>query len=74
MDPKVYLVLLKRYATLPRYAMRYKIDVRLKRYESALRHLVRMGGDKEEEEEEEEEGEEENRTMHMTTTTNAALW
>ena len=43
MDPKVYLVLLKRYASLPRYAMRYEIDVRLKRYESALRHLVHMG-------------------------------
>ena len=61
MDPRVYLVLLKRYASLPRYDMRYEIDIRLKRYESALRHLVRMGDDEEEEE---------NGTMAATTTTN----
>ena len=45
--------------------MRYQIDIRLKRYESALRHLVRMGNDEEEEEEEE------NGTIAATTTTNA---
>jgi len=41
MDPKVYLPLLKRYASLPQYYCRYEVDIRLKRYESALRNLHR---------------------------------
>ncbi|KAL7546751.1 hypothetical protein ACHAWF_010084 [Thalassiosira exigua] len=40
MDPKVYLPLLKRWSELPDAIARYEVDVKLKRYESALRHLV----------------------------------
>jgi len=43
MDPKVYLPMLKRLRNLPVYEAKYEVDVRLKRYESALRHLYRMG-------------------------------
>ena len=39
MDPKVYLPMLKRLNNLPKYESRYEVDIRLKRYESALRHL-----------------------------------
>jgi elongator complex protein 1 len=39
MDPKVYLPLLKRYRDLPENFARFEVDVRLKRFESALRHL-----------------------------------
>ena len=40
MDPKVYLPLLKHWRELPGAIARYEVDVKLKRYESALRHLV----------------------------------
>ena len=40
MDPKVYLPMLKHWRELPDYIARYEVDVKLKRYESALRHLV----------------------------------
>ena len=40
MDPKVYLPMLKRWRELPEATARYEVDVKLKRYESALRHLV----------------------------------
>ncbi|KAL3822896.1 hypothetical protein ACHAXA_010679 [Cyclostephanos tholiformis] len=40
MDPKVYLPLLKHWRELPEAIARYEVDVKLKRYESALRHLV----------------------------------
>jgi elongator complex protein 1 len=39
MDPKLYLPLLKRYRELPENFARFEVDVRLKRFESALRHL-----------------------------------
>ncbi|KAG7349815.1 IKI3 family protein [Nitzschia inconspicua] len=39
MDPKVYLPLLKRYNALPEYFSRFEVDVRLKRYDWALRNL-----------------------------------
>lgn len=41
MDPKVYLPLLKRYRELPLYFSRYEVDLRLERFESALRNLHR---------------------------------
>ena len=40
MDPKVYLPMLKRLRDLPTYLARFDVDVKLKRFESALRHLV----------------------------------
>ena len=40
MDPKVYLPMLKRWRELPESNARYEVDVKLKRYESALRNLV----------------------------------
>ena len=40
MDPKVYLPLLKRYNELPLYYARYEVDMRLKKYDTALRHLA----------------------------------
>lgn len=43
MDPKVYLPLLKRYKSLPQYYAKYEVDLRLKRYESALRNLHKSG-------------------------------
>jgi len=43
MDPKVYLPMLKRLRSLPVYEAKYEVDVRLKRYESALKNLYRMG-------------------------------
>ena len=39
MDPKFYLVLLKRYRELPQYYARYEVDMRLQRYAEALRNL-----------------------------------
>jgi elongator complex protein 1 len=39
MDPKLYLPLLKRYNALPKYFSRFEVDVRLKRYDLALRNL-----------------------------------
>eukprot|EP00980_Cylindrotheca_fusiformis_P013788 scaffold3556_cov190-Cylindrotheca_fusiformis.AAC.23 len=39
MDPKVYLPLLKRLNDLPKYYGKFEIDVRLKRFELALRNL-----------------------------------
>eukprot|EP00978_Attheya_sp_CCMP212_P016545 scaffold43481_cov57-Attheya_sp.AAC.1 len=41
MDPKVYLPLLKRLRGLPESVARYEVDLRLNRYESALKNLVR---------------------------------
>ncbi|KAL9188474.1 hypothetical protein ACHAXT_006852 [Thalassiosira profunda] len=43
MDPKLYLPMLKRWRELPEATARYEVDVKLKRYESALRHLVASG-------------------------------
>ncbi|KAL7542565.1 hypothetical protein ACHAXR_012383 [Thalassiosira sp. AJA248-18] len=43
MDPKVYLPMLKRWRELPESTARYEVDVKLKRYESALHHLVAAG-------------------------------
>lgn len=40
MDPKVYIPLLKSYMEYPPHYSKYQVDVRLKRYESALTHLV----------------------------------
>lgn len=40
MDPKVYLPLLKKLMALPEYMGKYEVDVKLKRYESALTHLI----------------------------------
>jgi elongator complex protein 1 len=39
MDPKIYLPLLKRHNALPMYYSRYEVDMRLQRYEFALRNL-----------------------------------
>lgn len=44
MDPKVYLPMLKRWRDeLPEATARFEVDVKLERYESALRHLVASG-------------------------------
>jgi len=43
MDPKVYLPLLKRLRGLPTYYGRYVVDMRLKRFEKALRNLFESG-------------------------------
>jgi len=43
MDPKVYLPLLKRYKEMPLYYGRFEVDVRLKRFDLALRHLSKSG-------------------------------
>jgi IkappaB kinase complex, IKAP component len=43
MDPKAYLPMLKRLRNLPPFEAKYEVDVKLKRYESALRHLYQMG-------------------------------
>ena len=40
MDPKVYLPMLKRWREMPDPLARFEVDVKLKRYDSALRHLV----------------------------------
>ena len=39
MDPKVYLPLLKRFNSLPTFFSRYEVDIRLKRYDVALKNL-----------------------------------
>ena len=39
MDPKVYLPLLKRFRSLPQYFGRFEVDMKLQRFESALRNL-----------------------------------
>eukprot|EP00536_Pseudo-nitzschia_multiseries_P004484 jgi/Psemu1/253661/estExt_Genewise1Plus.C_740091 len=39
MDPKVYLPLLKRFNALPIFFSRYEVDMRLKRFDLALKHL-----------------------------------
>jgi elongator complex protein 1 len=54
MDPKVYLPLLKHWRELPEAIARYEVDVKLKRYESALRHLVASKEVKEEPPDEDE--------------------
>lgn len=43
LDPKIYLPQLKRWREQPEATARYEVDVKLKRYESALRHLVLAG-------------------------------
>lgn len=43
MDPKIYLPLLKRLNSLPEYFSKYEVDIRLKRYESALSNLYTSG-------------------------------
>lgn len=43
MDPKVYLPMLKRWREMPEASARFEVDVKLKRYEFALRHLVASG-------------------------------
>lgn len=43
MDPKVYLPMLKRLRELPTSLACFDVDVKLKRFESALRHLVASG-------------------------------
>lgn len=41
MDPKIYLPMLRRWREeIPEAEARYEVDVKLKRYESALRHLA----------------------------------
>jgi len=45
MDPKVYLPMLKRWRNLPDAGAKYEVDVRLKRYDSALKNLVQLGQD-----------------------------
>jgi len=40
LDPKQYLPLLKHYEELPKYRARFEVDLRLKRYDSALRHMA----------------------------------
>ena len=39
MDPKMYLPLLKRFNALPKFFSRYEVDMRLKRFETALTNL-----------------------------------
>lgn len=43
MDPKVYIPMLKRLNEIPEFQAKYEIDVRLKRFESALIHLFKLG-------------------------------
>ncbi|KAI2501459.1 IKI3 family [Fragilaria crotonensis] len=47
MDPKIYLPLLKRLNSLPEYFSKYEVDIRLKRYETALSNLYTSGIQKE---------------------------
>lgn len=46
MDPKVYIPMLRRLNEIPEFQAKYEIDVRLKRFESALRHLFKLGESK----------------------------
>ena len=43
MDPKVYLPMLKHWREMPEPTARFEVDVKLNRFESALRHLVAAG-------------------------------
>lgn len=44
LDPKVYIPQLKRWAEIePKVLAKYEIDLKLKQYESALRHLAQAG-------------------------------
>lgn len=43
MDPKSYLPLLQRYRGLPIYYGRFQVDMRLNRFDSALRNLTKSG-------------------------------
>ncbi len=47
MDPKVYLPLLKRLNSLPLHYAKYEVDVRLKRFDPALKNLVESNNAKE---------------------------
>lgn len=42
-DPKEFVPLLQELECMPSFLMRYNIDLKLKRYESALRHIVSAG-------------------------------
>ncbi|XP_076957188.1 elongator complex protein 1-like isoform X2 [Bidens hawaiensis] len=42
-DPKEFLPFLQELEVLPVYVMRYKIDLKLKRFEKALQHIVTAG-------------------------------
>lgn len=43
MDPKIYLPMLKRLRSLPDYEAKFEVDVKLKKFESALSHLYKLG-------------------------------
>mmetsp|Transcript_26657 Transcript_26657/g.39433 ORF Transcript_26657/g.39433 Transcript_26657/m.39433 type:complete len:1504 (-) Transcript_26657:138-4649(-) len=43
MDPKEYLPMLKHLRNLPEFEAKFEVDVKLKRYESALTHLYKFG-------------------------------
>ena len=43
MDPKIYLPLVKRLKNLPEFEAKYEVDLKLKRYESALTNLFKSG-------------------------------
>ncbi|OEU20470.1 IKI3-domain-containing protein, partial [Fragilariopsis cylindrus CCMP1102] len=43
MDPKMYLPLLKRFNALPKFFSRYEVDMRLKRFDTALTNLYQSG-------------------------------
>lgn len=47
MDPKIYLPLLKRFNTLPTFFSRFEVDMRLKRYEMALKNLYQSNTNEE---------------------------
>lgn len=40
MDPKTYLPLIRRYKELPSFFARYEVDIKLERYDAALRNLA----------------------------------
>ncbi|KAL3626817.1 Elongator complex protein 1 [Castilleja foliolosa] len=44
-DPKEFLPLLQKLECMPAHVMQYNIDIKLERYESALRHIVSAGDD-----------------------------
>jgi elongator complex protein 1 len=43
MDPKTYLPLLRRYMELPSFFAKYEVDIKLERYDAALRNLAASG-------------------------------
>jgi len=47
MDPKIYLPLLKRFNTLPTFFARYEVDMRLKRFDMALKDLHQSNANEE---------------------------